>query len=444
MRVLGFLLGFIALKDLLWSMVSYSALAFPARFYWAYVDLPRLPFSGDWGWLPVAMQTLATFSSLALIAGVASRASALALFGCYVYAFLADRLAYTNNVYVFLVFIAAYAVGVGHDPRATKAAGRAVQLFVSSIYLTCGLTKLSALWLSGRVLREALYEYQHVYEQFIDIDEPWLFRAFALATVCIELLLAVGLWNRKTRPWAMAAGVAFHLGIEVLMPVRMFSYLMIGSYVLFLDDETARRLQQAIETHAPWLRALAGLALGWLINRLFSRFMDNYHYTPLADLPLLLSVPLLLLILCLRGERSRSRIKRALAWPLLRWTIPMLLVLQAALCLKPLLGRPSDFAFRIFTDLVTLQVNVSVSRGGEWTQIEPWGAAHRWSSQQARYTWGTWDDERPLLAAYARWLAPRIRGAEAVRVEARARINGGPEIIERWEASGTASGQAQE
>jgi vitamin K-dependent gamma-carboxylase-like protein len=436
MRLFGVALGAIGLKDLLTSLVAYHALAFRDHFVWPYLELPRLPYTGPWGWLPTAFQIVATLASLALVAGVAPRVASLALLGTYAYSFVGDRLAYTNNVYVFLLFLAAHALGSGPDPRVGRAVGRAVQLVVASIYVTGGVTKLTPFWFSGAILREALYGYQNIYRQLIDYDSPPAFRAIAGGVVATELFLAFGLWHKATRPFAIALGVALHAGIELLIPVRLFSYLMVASYLLFADGPAVRRADAALRRLAPFLRALAGLGAVWLLNRFFVHVTGTYEYAPLADLPLLIAVPSVgLLGWALPATARAPRPSRAL--PLLRAALPALLSVHVALLLKPAFGGTTDFAFRIFTDLLAVRVELWALEGDAWQKRPIDGVDRRWSDQHFTYTWTRWRDERPLLEAYAHWAAGHLRGARAVRLEVQVAQDLGPARVERWELPST-------
>ena len=56
------------------------------------------------------------------------------------------------------------------------------------------------------------------------------------STLAIELGVGVGVWFRRMRPWALAAGVALHIGIAVVFEIWFFSAVMVASYLAFLPD----------------------------------------------------------------------------------------------------------------------------------------------------------------------------------------------------------------
>ena len=55
----------------------------------------------------------------------------------------------------------------------------------------------------------------------------------AKLVVLTELFIAGGLWWRRTRPWAIAAAVMFHVMIEFSAEVQVFSYLGLAVLVIW-------------------------------------------------------------------------------------------------------------------------------------------------------------------------------------------------------------------
>jgi hypothetical protein len=67
------------------------------------------------------------------------------------------------------------------------------------------------------------------------------------ATLAFEAVFGILVWNRVLRPWVLAVGVAFHLGIDLLLDVGFFSYAIIAVYVTWLP---ASRLEQLVRDAA--------------------------------------------------------------------------------------------------------------------------------------------------------------------------------------------------
>lgn len=113
-----------------------------------------------------------------------------------------------------------------------------LQVVVSSVYLTSGLTKLANPdWRSGLVLWDRIHRYEH----FIPFD-GWIYdvllsRAFhhvlSPAAIATEIFLGVGLWFRRTRWVAAGMAILFHLSIELTASVQTFSYSAIAALLIW-------------------------------------------------------------------------------------------------------------------------------------------------------------------------------------------------------------------
>lgn len=121
---------------------------------------------------------------------------------------------------------------------------RLIQVQVSLVYLfTVWAKARSAEWVEGT----AVFSSMRVGD-LTRFDIPWILseslvlgNLAAYATLAVELALAVLIWNRRARPWVIAAGVALHLFIEVTFSLGFFSTVMLLSYVAFIPEETASR-----------------------------------------------------------------------------------------------------------------------------------------------------------------------------------------------------------
>jgi hypothetical protein len=125
----------------------------------------------------------------------------------------------------------------------------------ATVYGASGLSKLldpdwfggTVTW--GRVTAQQAMVRSSVLPGFV--ADLLLDRSFhtvaAKGIVATELFIAAGLWWRRTRPWAVAAAVCFHVMIELSAEVQVFSYL--GLAVLFawappsLPTERLRMMQ---------------------------------------------------------------------------------------------------------------------------------------------------------------------------------------------------------
>jgi hypothetical protein len=231
-------------------------------------DAFHLPFIPESLVAPRAVYTVIVALRLLLaalvIVGYAPRAALLgsALIGLYT--LLCDRIGFHHNRWALdcYAFLLAFSpcdramVLVGPPSTVTSRTGplwaqRLAQLQVSIIYLASGGAKLLDLdWRDGVVLgdRFARFGWQAI-ERGVPpgivhvLSHPAATSALAKTAIATELFLAIALWSRRTRVFALWWGVWFHLVIEVTSQVETFTWLTLATYALFATpDARARRL----------------------------------------------------------------------------------------------------------------------------------------------------------------------------------------------------------
>jgi hypothetical protein len=231
-------------------------------------DAFHLPFIPEWAVPSRLIYTgvLASMLVLAALAAVGHRPrvalGASALLGMYV--LLCDRLGFHHNRYALFCFAGLLALapcdrsfliaGPALSPLERVGplwAQRLAQLQASIIYLASGGGKLlDDDWRDGLVLADRLARHT---EEAVARGVParvmeWLATpvassALAKLAIATELFVAVGLWPKRTRVYALWWGVAFHLAIEVTSHVEIYTWLMLTIYALFATpDRHARKL----------------------------------------------------------------------------------------------------------------------------------------------------------------------------------------------------------
>ena len=78
-----------------------------------------------------------------------------------------------------------------------------------------------------------------------------LMNAATWATLAIELSLGVLIWNKRARPWVLAAGILLHLGIDFNIEIGIFSYAMLVMYVAWIAPATTQQLPTTIKQPPP-------------------------------------------------------------------------------------------------------------------------------------------------------------------------------------------------
>jgi vitamin K-dependent gamma-carboxylase len=143
-------------------------------------------------------------------------------------------------------------------PRAAIVVFRA-QLAV--IYFFAGVAKLGSDWL----LHAEPMTTWLLARSDLAIVGPWLAQpwvAFAMSWVGAAFDLTISVWLSipRTRPYAYAVVVVFHLATAMLFPIGMFPWVMIGLTPIFFAPDWPHRGRKKIEagTGAP-------LSLGWTL-----------------------------------------------------------------------------------------------------------------------------------------------------------------------------------
>jgi hypothetical protein len=113
------------------------------------------------------------------------------------------------------------------------------RLLVATIFFFPGLWKLREsgwAWIASDNFRNQMYFkwYELQWIPGLRADRyPWLCHALAFSAVAFELTFPFAILSRRTRPYAVAAALAFHLGTQELMGIRFTSLWL--TYVVFFD-----------------------------------------------------------------------------------------------------------------------------------------------------------------------------------------------------------------
>lgn len=261
-RILVGLVAFVHLRPIAADAVR--GRTFHDRFHEPFVVFDVLPTPGP---VPYGILIVAgTVSALALSLGVATRVAAVvttAAVGCHLA--VATIHLHNNRAYLFAVLIGLSLAPAGRswsidrwwrrrrgrEPLPESMAGWPLWLLrfeCSLVYGASGFSKLidpdwfggTVTW--GRVATQEAMVRASVMPEFVQdlVLDRSVHTVAAKVIVLTELFVAGGLWWRRTRPWAVAAAIGFHLMIEASASVQSFSYLGIAVLFVWADPDLAR------------------------------------------------------------------------------------------------------------------------------------------------------------------------------------------------------------
>ncbi len=127
---------------------------------------------------------------------------------------------------------------------------RLIAVQVSTVYLWGAMAKCNMRFASGAGLEYLWIDFMHG----VWLDVPaWIFPAMALMTIAVELFLAVGLWFRRLRVFAVVVGVGLHGTFYLLWDIGTFSATMMMLYLLFWPPQQIHRAVDELAGPEPGL-----------------------------------------------------------------------------------------------------------------------------------------------------------------------------------------------
>jgi vitamin K-dependent gamma-carboxylase len=248
-----------------------------------YVAPPELlPYPG-FAWLPrlpsAALHAVfAVMGACAILIalGRCYRVAAIGLLLSFGYVELLDATNYLNHYWLVTLLLFGAVIAPLGRPRTHVPAWMVglVRAQLGLVYFFAGLAKLDADWL---VHAQPLRLWLPVHAD-VAIVGPWLAtpavaHALAIAGAIFDLAIFPALCWSRTRKWAWAVLVVFHLATAALFPIGIFPWLMIIATTIFFAPDWPRRLlrRPALDAAATFIphgkRAFAGaLALGLFVG----------------------------------------------------------------------------------------------------------------------------------------------------------------------------------
>jgi hypothetical protein len=129
---------------------------------------------------------------------------------------------------------------------------------LSLIYLASAQAKLNGnAWPQGTAVSYAL----RLPDMLLLPTPHWfttsavLMNAVTWGTLAIELSVGILVWNKRLRPWVLAAGVVMHTMIMITITVGFFTLAVFILYLAFVPPEIVERLPRSAKDMASKLVA---------------------------------------------------------------------------------------------------------------------------------------------------------------------------------------------
>jgi predicted DCC family thiol-disulfide oxidoreductase YuxK len=121
---------------------------------------------------------------------------------------------------------------------------RLMQIQMAVMLLYSGLSKRGDDWWNGDALWDVISGSHFYNPALLDLlaHHYWLVNAATYATILIEVAYPFLIWQKRSRPYMLAAVVLLHLQFFVLMRLFYFSFVMIMGHMSFVRPEWLQRL----------------------------------------------------------------------------------------------------------------------------------------------------------------------------------------------------------
>ena len=208
---------------------------------------------------------------LLMAVGCFYRVAAILFAIAFTYLFLIDKALYQNHYYLILLLgwvmvvlpvDRAWSVDAWWRNWRTCRTAPAwalwlVRFQIGAPYFFGGLAKLNSDWLLGEPMRTALGERSGFWLIGPLLGQQWCLWLFVYGGLLFDLLVVPALLWRRTRPFAFALAVCFHLVNAIVFNIGVFPWLMIAATVIFFPPDWPRRLARRVRPLGGWSRGKA-------------------------------------------------------------------------------------------------------------------------------------------------------------------------------------------
>ncbi|MEM1323630.1 MAG: HTTM domain-containing protein [Bacteroidota bacterium] len=192
----------------------------------------------------------------------------------FAYTFLVEKAYYLNHGYLFTVLSFLMIALPAHRAWSADVLRRPelrlrqipywplflLQFLMGVVYFFGGIAKINADWLNAMPLKLWLKAKSNMWLIGPIWANEWAAYFMSYGGLLLDLFVVFFLIFRRTRPWAFAAVLFFHLVNSVVFKIGIFPWLSIGLTLLYFPSDTPRRIANWLVQRIP---RLAGIGRWW-------------------------------------------------------------------------------------------------------------------------------------------------------------------------------------
>lgn len=237
-----------------WSYGWIEKLYINPKFYFSYYGLEWINPFGNYTYI---IFVICGLSALCISLGLKYRIAIITFFLSFTYIELMDKTTYLNHYYFisilsflmcFLPADAYYSLDNLIKKKQYKQIPKwsidSIKLLLGIVYVYAGLAKINSDWLIRamplKIWLPSKYDLPFIGENLM--QQHWFHVAMSWSGMLYDLCIPFLLLYRKTRWFAFALVVFFHVFTRVLFPIGMFPYIMIVSALIFFDANLHERI----------------------------------------------------------------------------------------------------------------------------------------------------------------------------------------------------------
>ncbi len=228
-------------------------------FFFSYDGLSFVKPLGNYTYL---LFVICGFSTIFIALGYKYRIAIITFFLSFTYIELMDKTTYLNHYYfisvlsfllIFLPANARFSLDAYFNKKQyvniPKWTIDSIKLLLSMVYIYAGLTKLNSDWLFRamplKIWLPSKYDLPFIGENLM--QQNWFYYAMSWSGMLYDLLIVFLLLYKRTRVFAFALVVFFHVFTRILFPIGMFPFIMIISTLIFFEANFHQKIIDTIK-----------------------------------------------------------------------------------------------------------------------------------------------------------------------------------------------------